>query len=173
MQDKPLPVDKKASAELAKRIAALSVLRTSSTASPTLLKKISGKKIEFAQNETGVSGLTISFQNTDAQVQIDRGDEKFNIKAGLQDWKFSQTPLNTLAGPPRGKLPIQVASKYSWANAVTLELTSRFVEESIRSEAWILSFEENGGEIKVHLEIKVFVEFMGIQSRKLEGKIVN
>ena len=173
MQDKSLHEDKKASSELAKRIAALSVSGTSTGASPTLLKKISGKRIEFAQNETGVSGLTISFQNTDVQVQIERGTEKFDIKAGLEDWKFSQTPLNTLAGPPRGKLPIQVASKYSWANAVTFELTSRFVEESIRSEAWILSFEENGGEIKVHLEIKVFVEFMGIQSRKLEGKIVN
>jgi hypothetical protein len=70
-------------------------------------------------------------------------------------------------------LPILVASNYSWTDAATLELTSRFVEESIRNEVWILHFEENGTEIKVHIEIKVYVEFMGINSRMLEGKIVN
>jgi hypothetical protein len=47
------------------------------------------------------------------------------------------------------------------------------VEESIRSETWILRFEENGEEIKVHIEVKVYVEFMGVNSRMLEGKIVD
>jgi hypothetical protein len=140
-----------------------------------LLKRISGKRIEVEQNETGVKALNISFKNTDARIQIDRGNEKFEINAGLGNWKFSETSLNTLAGPPRpGKgFPIQVASKYTWTDPTTLELTSRFVEESIRSEVWILHFEENGMDIKVHIEIKVFVEFAGIQSRMLEGKIVN
>jgi CubicO group peptidase (beta-lactamase class C family) len=175
MLEKPLPEDKKSSAELSKRIAALSGLRTSSPVPSELLKKISGKRIEFVQNETGVKALGISFKNADAQIQIERGDEKFEIKAGLQNWQFSQTSLNSLAGPPRPgqSIPIQVASKYTWTDETTLELTSRFVEESIRSEVWILRFEENGSEVKVHIELKVFVEFMGIQSRKIEGKIVN
>lgn len=175
MQDKPLPEDKKTSAELSKRIAALSGLKKVSPGPSVLLKKISGKRIEIEQNETGVKAMGISFKNTDAQIQIDRGDEKFEIKAGLENWQFSQTRLNSLAVAPRSgqSLPIQVASKYTWTDANTLELTSRFVEESIRSEVWILRFEENGTAIKVHIEIKVFVEFMGIQSRKLEGKIIN
>lgn len=175
MKDKPLPIDKKASTELAKRIAALSSSGKSSSGQPALLKRISGKRIQVAQNEVGVKALSISIKNTDAQIQIDRGNEKFEITAGLDNWKFSQTKLNTLASPPRPTqgLPIKVASKYSWTDAATLELTSRFVEESIRSEVWILRFEENGAEIKVHLEIKVFIEFMGINSRMLEGKIVN
>lgn len=175
MQDKPLPEDKKASAEVAKRIATLSGLKTSSPGPSALLKRISGKKIEVVQNEAGVKALSVSFKNTDAQIQIDRGNEKYEIKAGLENWQFSQTRLNTLAGPPRPRqgLPIQVASKYTWTDSATLELTSRFVEESIRSEVWILRFEENVTEIKVHIEIKNFVEFMGIQSRILEGKIVN
>lgn len=175
MQDKPLPENKKASTELTKKIASLSGLKTSSPVPTAFIKKISGKRIEFIQNEAGVKALSITFQNTDAQIQIDRGNEKFEIKAGSGNWQFSQTQLNSLAGPPRAKpgFPNQVAAKYSWTDAGTLELTARFVEESIRSEALILSFEENGGEIKVHLEIKIFVEFMGIQSRKLEGKIVN
>jgi hypothetical protein len=160
---------------LANRIAALSGLKTSSPGPSALMKRISGKRIELVQNEAGVKTLSISFKNSNAQLQIDRGNENYEIKAGLDNWQFSQTRLNTLAGPPRPgqTLPIQVASKYTWTDAVTLELTSRFVEESIRSEGWILRFEENDSEVKVHIEVKVFVEFMGIQSRKLEGKIVN
>ena len=175
MQDKPLPEDKKASSELTKRIAALSCPGKLSSNPTALLKKISGKKIEVAQNEVGVKALNLSIKNTNALIQIDRGNEKFEITSGLDAWKFSQTKLNTLVGPPRPTqgLPIKVASKYSWTDAATLELTSRFVEESIRSEVWILRFEEIGAEIKVHIEIKVFVEFMGINSRMLEGKIVN
>jgi CubicO group peptidase (beta-lactamase class C family) len=175
MQDKPLPVDKKASAELAKKIAALSGPKTSSAGPSALMKRISGKRIEVAQNEAGVKALNISFNNDEAQLEIERGNEKFNIKAGLGNWQFGQAGLNTFVGParPRQGLPIQVASIYTWTNATTLELISRFVEESIRSEAWILHFEENGNEIKVHIETKIFVEFMGIQSRKLEGKIVD
>jgi CubicO group peptidase (beta-lactamase class C family) len=174
MQDKPLPEDKKVSAELAKRIAALFCSKTSSSNATVWQSRISGKRIEVAQNEAGVQGLSISVTNTDARIQIDRGDEKYEIMAGLDNWKFSETKLNTLAGAPRSTpvFPIQVASKYSWTDAATLELTSRFVEESIRSESWILRFEESGTEIKVHIEIKVFVEFRGIISRRLEGKIV-
>jgi len=175
MQDRPLPENKLASAELAKRIAALSSPGKLSSAPAALLKKISGKKIEVAQNEVGVKALSIEIKNSDAQIQIDRGDEKHDITAGLNNWKFSQTKLNALSGAPRPTqgLPIKVASKYSWTNATTLELTSRFVEESIRSEVWILRFEEIGSEIKVHIEIQVFVEFAGVKSRVIEGKIVN
>jgi Beta-lactamase len=175
MQDKPLPVDKKTSAELAKKIAALSGQKTSSAGPSALMKRISGKRIEVAQNEAGVKGLSIYFKNDEAQLNIERGNEKFDIKAGLGNWQFGHAGTNTFVGParPRQGLPIQVASKYTWTAPTTLELTSRFVEESIRSEAWILHFEENGNEIKVHIETKIFVEFMGIQSRKLEGKIVD
>ncbi len=175
MQDKPLPEDKKAYAQLAKRIAALSCSRTISTNSSLLLKRISGKRIEVAENELGILALKISMKNKDARIRIERDNEAFEIMAGRDHWEYSQTRLTTLAGAPRPTqvLPVQVASKYSWTNASTLELTLRFVEESIRSEVWILRFEENGKEIKVHIEVKVYVEFMGINSRKLEGKIVN
>jgi hypothetical protein len=140
-----------------------------------LLTRISGKKIAVAPNEVGIQSLTISLQNTDAHIQIDRGTETYEITAGLDDWKLSQTRLHTLAAAPRPTqvLPINVASKYFWTDGDTLQLTSKFVEESIRSEGWILRFEENEAEIKVHIEIQVYVEFMGINSRMLEGKIVN
>ena len=175
MHDKPLPEDEKALAELAKKIASLSSPKASSSKPSAMLKRISGKKIEVAKNEIGIQALKIVLKDTDAQIQIDRGNEKYDIIAGLDNWKFSQTRLNTLAGTPRPMqvLPIQVASKYSLTDTATIELTMRFVEESIRSEVWILRFEDSGKETKVHIEVKNYVEFMGINSRILEGKIVN
>lgn len=174
MQDKPLPENKKVSAKLTKKIASLSNAKTTSAKAAAMLKKISGKRIEVAPNEMGIVALNVSFKNSDALIQIDRGNATYEITAGRDQWKYTSTQLNTLVGPPRPKQDAvnQVASRYSWVDANTLELRSRFVEESIRGETWILRFEENGPEIKAHIETKIFVEFMGINSRMLEGKIV-
>lgn len=174
MHDKPLTEDKKATAELETKIAYLSAKIKSSPGPTALLKKISGKRIELAKNETGIDALSLSFNASDVQMQIDRGTEKYNITAGQDNYVYSQTLLSSLGSPPKPNqtLPNQVATKYSWLNESTLELTSRFVEESIRSESWNFRFEEMGNEIKVHIEMKIFVEFMGIQARTLEGRIV-
>jgi CubicO group peptidase (beta-lactamase class C family) len=175
MQEMPLTEDKKASEELAKRIAVLGKPKPSPANAPVLLSRISGKKIEVAQNEMGIQALSIAMNNTDAQITIDRGNEQFEITAGLDNWTFSETKLNSLASAPRETqaLPIKVASKYAWLDPTTLEVTSKFVEESIRSEVWILHFEESGTEIKAHIEVRVHVEFRGIISRTLEGRVID
>jgi hypothetical protein len=169
MQNKPLPEDKSSSVILAKQIASLSVKPPSSNFSnQTLLSKISGKKIELAENEVGIKALSITAKE-DAQLQIERGNEKYELAAGKDKWKFSDTKLSTLVAAPRSNqaLPVKVASRYTWTDNSTIEWTSKFVEESIGSEAWVFHFEENGNEIKVQVEIK------GNRPRKMEGKIAN
>jgi CubicO group peptidase (beta-lactamase class C family) len=175
MQDKALPSDKKASDELARKVAALACPTGASSASSTFQKKISGKRIEVAQNETGIQDLTISFADKEARIQIGRGGEKYELKAGLGKWILGSTKLSPLGAPPRpAQGPSnQIASSYAWTDPTTLEITSRFVEESIRSESLIFHFEEHGAQITVHIEQKTFVEFRGITSRMLEGKIAN
>jgi CubicO group peptidase (beta-lactamase class C family) len=175
MQDKPLPNNKKASDDLAGRIAALSCPGGSPSGSSAFQKKISGKKIDITQNEWGIKALSISMHGKDATIQIDRGGEKYELIAGMNNWKFCRTKLNPLGGSPRSPqdLPIQIASTYTWTDDSTLEITSRFVEESIRSESLILHFEEHDSKISVHIEQKMFVEFRGITSRMLVGKVVN
>lgn len=178
MGEKRLPVDKKASVELAKRIASLSTAKPSSLNlnSSTLQSRISGKKIELTKNNTGVQALNISIKNTDAQIQIDRGTEKYDITSGLNNWKTGETKLNTMGGPPRPTqtLLVKVASKFSWTDATTLELTTKFVEESIASEVWLFRFEENESEIKVNIEIKgMRMGPAGAPPLTLEGRIVN
>jgi CubicO group peptidase (beta-lactamase class C family) len=174
MRDKALPPDKKANAELAKRISSLSTNKTSSVAAPALFGKISGKRIEVEANEIDVKAFSITSRGKEADIQVELGDGKYQLIAGLDHWKFSESKLFTLAAPPRPAqaLPIKVASTYTWKDATTLEFTSRFVEESIRSESWTIRFEEVGSQLKVHIDAKVFIEFMGIKSRTLEGSVV-
>jgi len=175
--DKRLPEDKRASEELAKRIASLSTSKSPSTfSSPSLQSRISGKKIEFTKNNTGVEALNIALKNTEAQIQIDRGTEQYDITSGLNNWKPGETKLSTMSGPPRPTqvLPVKVASKFSWTDATTLELTTKFVEESIASEVWLFRFEENGSEIKVKIEIQgMRLGPAGAPPLTLEGRIVN
>ncbi|HWA35406.1 MAG TPA: serine hydrolase [Cyclobacteriaceae bacterium] len=175
MQEKRIPVDKKVSDELAKRIAGLSCSTASNAASSAFQKKISGKKIEVAQNELGIGELSIAIDEKTARVLITRSEGKYEFTAGLNTWKLSPTKLSPLWAPPRSaqQPSIQIAATYFWVDPATLEITTRFVDESIRSESLILRFEERGPQIEVHIEQKTFVEFRGVTSRTLKGKIVN
>ena len=107
------------------------------------------------------------------KLELFHGAEKSEIKADLGDWNLSQTKLKSLASPPvvnpGGR--IKVASMYDWYNDSSLTISLRFVEESIREENLILRFEEAGNEIKVNIEHKNYVEFLGVQSSLMEGKI--
>jgi CubicO group peptidase (beta-lactamase class C family) len=175
MQDKALPADKRASEDLAKRIAHLSCPVASTSTSSPWQSKISGKRIELAQNDLGIQELSVTISGKEARLEIGRDGKKYQVNAGLGEWKFNPTKLNPLWAAPRPEQGTsnQVASTYSWTDAATLEITTRFVEESIRSESLILHFEEKGSQIGVHIEQKTFVEFRGITSRILEGKMVN
>ncbi|MBL0081477.1 MAG: hypothetical protein IPP37_03110 [Saprospiraceae bacterium] len=163
MLDKELPENKRAQAELNNRIAGLSAPRPVQMA-PDLAKRISGKTIQIAQNEVGITSLTLHFDGRDnMKLELFHGAEKSKIKADLGDWNLSQTKLKSLASPPivsPGGL-IKVASIYDWYNESSLSISLRFVEESIREENLILRFEEVGSEIKVNIEHKNYVEFFG------------
>jgi CubicO group peptidase (beta-lactamase class C family) len=170
MRDKPLLADSKTSGQLKKKIASLKVKIPAGDISTDVGKKVSGKRIEFAQNETGVQALTLRFENGNVQFQVDRGgNEKFDFVAARDTWIPGQSKLFTLAAAPRvtQARPAVVASRYSWIDGSTLELASKFPEESIGTDTWVLRFEETATGINVHVEIK------GMRPRMLEGKIVN
>lgn len=179
MHDESLHEDNQASENLARRIASLSLSKTTSfnSDSVSLLPSISGKKIEVAQNDLGVQAVSIAMQGADARMEIMRDNKTYELVAGLDKWKFSETMMNTLNAAPRSKqtLPIKVASTSTWSDATTFELTARFVEESIGSEVWVFQFEETRDGIQVHIETKPVPAGMpfGRPPVLLEGKIVN
>ncbi len=173
MQDEALPVDKRASEELAKKIATLSCPVAPSTVNPGVQKSISGHKIEVAENELGIRDFNVAIKDNAARILITRGEKKYELNAGLNTWKLSPTKLTPLGAAPKSasEASNQVASAYTWTDASTLEVSMRFVEESIRSESFIFHFEEGSSGIKVHIEQKTFVEFRGVTSRMLEGRV--
>lgn len=171
MQEKALPANKTALAELNKRLTKLTTAKqpASNMSNEKLQKRIAGKEIRFAQNDNGLQSLILTISNNKAQLELMRGSDRHTLTGGKDAWVINQTKLSSLAATPRPNqnTPVKVASKYSWTDASTIEWSSKFVEESIGTETWTLHFEEDGNDIRVLVEIK------GMQPRKLEGKITN
>ena len=174
MQDKALPENKQAQAILKSRIAGLSAERPVELP-PDLAKKISGKHIEVSKNEAGISGLSIYIDGADnLRLKIFHGNEVSEIKADYGDWNLSQTQLKSLVGVPTTNPSglFKVASMYDWINDSIMNISFRFLEESIRQENLLLRFEEVGDVINVDIEIINHVEFIGKKSIEIKGKVL-
>ena len=174
MHDKALPENKQAQANLKNLIEDLSAPGPVRMP-PDLAKKISGKTIEVSKNEADISGLSIYIDGADnLRLKILNGDEVSEIKADYGDWELSNTLLKSLVGSSTNNSagPYKVASMYDWINDTSMNISFRFLEESIRQENLILRFEEVGGVINVDIELINHVEFIGKKSIKWEGKVL-
>ena len=164
----PLPEDQEALTQLRKKeesllIAPFSVKpATSSTAT-----RISGKTIEFQQNTVGIKSIKFDFKNGFCEILMKKESDTYNFKAGLNSWQYSETPLSSMLSAQRATQSksrdanyyiiqplIKAATGYSWTDNNTLELTSRFVEETISNEGIVFKFSEADGNLNVTLERK-------------------
>jgi len=147
LQAEALPEDKTSFDRLNARIASLAVSKTTSVQpDAALLARITEKKIKCEQNELGITALGVDLQQADARIVFERDNLRSEITAGLDTWKLSDTPLNTLNAAPRAgqAQPIKMAATYTWIDATTLKVSVRFVEEAISSEVWLFQFKDNG-----------------------------
>lgn len=173
LQAEALPENKTSFDELNARIASLVVSNTTSVQpDAALLARISGKKIRCEQNELGITALRVDLQQADARIAFKRDSLRSEITAGLDTWKLSDTPLNTLNAAPQAgqEQPIKMAATYTWVDATTLKVSARFVEEAISSEVWLFQFKDNG---TVQVDVKPEPTGMpfGRPVLVLEGKI--
>ncbi len=170
IHDKPLAQNKNAASELSRRSSLLSVKIPATQGSGEWLTKISGKKIQFPENESGIRTITFSPKGNDLTLQIGRGqNETYEFTAGMNKWIIADTRLPSLAAGPRPNqsIPVKVVSRYAWTDSSTVEFASKFLEESIGTDTWTIQFADNGGETTVHIEIK------GMRPRVLDGKVMN
>ncbi|MCJ7447682.1 MAG: beta-lactamase family protein [Bacteroidales bacterium] len=165
---KPLPADPEINTELQRKLASLSVRPAPmKSVVSTFTSRISGKSVEFQSNNYGIQALGFKFNNDICELAIKRDNITYYIKAGQDIWKYSGTNLSSLFSGPRTNVSksidanygiiqptIKLAASYSWTDKNTLELTARFVEESLGSEGFICRFTEEGGAINVILERK-------------------
>jgi hypothetical protein len=154
--------------ELQKKISSLYITPSpTKSVSSSLVSRISGKSIVFGENNSGIKEMTFSFNSDYCLVTYKKDAGTQSIKAGLDFWKYSETYLTSLLSAQRAASPksrdanysilqpvIQSAASYSWTDNNTLELTARFVEESIGSEGVIFRFAEKNKNLNVTAERK-------------------
>jgi CubicO group peptidase (beta-lactamase class C family) len=165
---KPLPADTDKQNELVKRESSLSLKTTVSfSADPEIASKVCGREFMLEENDYRIQSLFFSFGDGGMSFTLKRENQLYSIKAGLDKWKVSGTPLTAVLAPAAGTpsksvdanytVPFSVAkvgASYAWTDDNTLELTARFVEESLGPQVIAFKFSEMGGVVRVTVEPK-------------------
>jgi len=126
--------------------------------------KISGKEFIPGENDYQIQSVYFTFSNNEMSFAIKRNNQISIIKAGLGSWKMTNSKLTSLLAPPRSmpsksvdanyavpQTSVKVAAAYSWTDSGTLEITARFVEESLGSQTIECKFSEINGSVGVTL----------------------
>jgi CubicO group peptidase (beta-lactamase class C family) len=174
--DKALPENARLNTELQKRQSALILKPSTATglSKSEIESKISGKEFDLAKNNNNIQSVYFTFNGEECSFALKRDDNISIIKTGPGSWKMSNILSASLLAPPRIvsksvdanykilQPVIKVASSYSWTDKNTLELTARFVEESLGSETIVCKFSEVEGTVNVSIEPKGGAPQMGM-----------
>ena len=174
--DKALPENVGLNTELQKRQSDLILKPTSATglSKSEIESKISGKEFDLVKNNNNIQSVYFTFNGEECSFALKRDDNVSIIKTGSGSWKMSNIPSASLLAPPRIvsksvdanykilQPVIKVASSYSWTDKSTLELTARFIEESLGSETIVCKFSEVEGTVNVSIEPKGGAPQMGM-----------
>ena len=186
--DKALPENAGLNSELQKRQAALNLRPTGAQglSQSEIESKISGKEFALATNSNNIQSVYFSFKGEECSFALKRDDNISFIKSGLKSWKICNVLSSSLLAPPRTASKsvdahykilqpiIRAGARYSWTDKNTLELTSRFMEESLGSESIVCKFSEVNGNITVSIESKGggFMGMPGPAAAPLRGTLI-
>ncbi len=173
--DKALPENASLNTELQKRQSSLILKPTTARglSKSEIESKISGKEFVLAKNNNNIQSVYFSFNGDECSFALKRDDNISIIKTGLESWEMSNTLSSSLLAPPRIASKsvdanykilqpvIKVAASYSWTDKNTIELTARFIEESLGSETIVCKFSEVDGTVNVLIEPKAGAPQMG------------
>jgi CubicO group peptidase (beta-lactamase class C family) len=163
--NKPLTSDNEAYNALKSKIESLTIVPSAvKSVASSFPAKITGKYVEFSDNSYGIQGIGFKFNEDIGELSIKRDNVNYSLKAGLDKWKYSSTFLTSLLSAPRASVSksidaeyriiqpvIRLAASITWTDNNTLELTARFVEESLGAEGFTCKFSEEEGIISVSL----------------------
>ncbi len=109
------------------------------------------------------------------------------VKCSADGWKLSKSASQSLLASSRvvsksidanykvQQPVIRVATSYSWTDKYTLELTARFIEESLGSETIVCKFSEFSGNVNVSIEQKpggLMMRMPGSPATPLRGTLI-
>jgi CubicO group peptidase (beta-lactamase class C family) len=142
IQDNALPLDETATADLKQKLAGLALPVPPKNSSP-LEARLSGKTINFAENDRRFKGLSLQFNNEMCNMVFKTDTADFNFALASGKWQLGETLKH---GPSifsyakncqDGLRPFKVACAYTWLDDQSLELTLGY-RENVQSEKIIL-----------------------------------
>jgi CubicO group peptidase (beta-lactamase class C family) len=154
-------------------------------------KKISEKEFILEDNDYQIQSVYFSFNNNECGFAIKRNNQISVLKALLGSWKMTNTKMTSILAPPSSTRSksidahyavlqpvIKAGAYYSWSDAGTLEITARFVEESLGEQTVVCRFSERNGSVGVTIGPKSAQFPMGAPGRarpviQLRGVLVN
>ena len=151
--------------------------QVSKVAEPALAKRISGKEFILAENDYQIQSVYFAFKEGECSFAVKRNNQVSVIKAGLGSWKLTNSKTTSLLAPPRPASKsidanyavlqpvIKVGTSYFWSEPNTLEITARFIEESLGTQAIVCRFSETGGAVGVNIGPKSAPGMMGTPGR--------
>ncbi len=161
-----LPKNQDSYNELLKRQSDLSLKTSASELTKSGFEtKISGKEFILEDNDYKIQSVYFAFNNDGCSFALKRDNQISLFKAGLESWKTIKSTLTSLLAPSRNissksvdanytvpQSSIIAAASYSWADSSTLELTARFVEESLGAQTIACKFAEFNGAVRITIE---------------------
>jgi len=156
---KAVPSDPAAYSELFKKQTSL-IIKTPVSDAPEsrFAGIISGKEFALQDNDYQIQSVYFSFKDKECSFGLKRNNTVTVVKAGSDNWKLTNTKTASLLAPSRGApsksidaaylVPqpvIKAGSAFTWTDPSTLEITSRFVEESLGEQTIVCRFTEMNG----------------------------
>ena len=135
---------------------------------------VSGKEFVLQNNDYQIQSVYFAFKEGECSFGIKRNNQVSVIKAGSGNWKFSNTKSTSLLAPPRTSVSksidaaysvlqpvIKAGSVFAWTDPNTLEITTRFVEESLGDQTIVCRFIEMNGVTSVTIGPKAMPGMAG------------
>jgi hypothetical protein len=186
--EKPLPENPELISALRKKEAMLNLKAPAAILSNSEMEsKISGKEFDLEKNSSSIQSVYFTFSNKECSFALKRDDNISIVKCGPDGWKLSNTTSSSLLASPRIVSKsidanykilqplIKVAASFSWTDKNTLEMTARFIEESLGSETIVCKFSEFNGTVNVSIEQKpggFMMGMPGLQAAPLRGALI-
>ena len=177
--DKAISPDPQAYNELKERQKALTI-KPVVVVSPEseLMKDISGKEFILTVNDFQIQSVYFDFDNNVCSFGMKRNNQVSYIKAGSGSWKTTNSKLTSLLTLPRNAqsksidanytVPqgtVKVGASFTWTDPNTLEITARYVEESLGSQTIECKFSKTNGKVGVTLGSKSIPGMTNIPGR--------
>ncbi len=129
--------------------------------------RISGKEFLMDENDYNVQSVYFGFSSEDCTFALKRNNQISILKAGSGSWRTTKSSLTSLLAPSRNissksvdanytvpQALIPAAVVYTWTDDSTLELTARFIEESLGAQTIACRFTELNGVVRITIEQK-------------------